>query len=110
MRRLMSHTNENIHRWNLLRQMTPARVAIGRAGGSLPTAEVLSFAAAHAQARDAVWAELGVEALSGEMEQLGLPVVKLASAAPDRREYLLRPDAGRKLDGASRAALAGLSG
>src|SRR5215207_9161158 len=32
--------------WLALRRWTPARVAIGRAGGSLPTAEVLGFAAA----------------------------------------------------------------
>lgn len=94
--------------WELLRRMTPARVALGRAGGSLPTAEVLSFAAAHAQARDAVWAELDVEALSGDLASLGLPVVKLASAARGRREYLLWPDAGRKLDDASRDTLAAL--
>src|SRR3954471_2320153 len=109
MRRLMSHTNENIHRWNLLRQMPPARVGLGRAGGSLPTAEVLSFAGAHAQARDAVWAELDAEVLASELEQPGLPVMKLASAARDRQEYLLRPDAGRRLDNVSRNALAALS-
>jgi ethanolamine ammonia-lyase small subunit len=89
--------------------MTPARVALGRTGGSLPTAEVLSFAAAHAQARDAVWAELDGEALAGGIGSLGLPVVRLASAAFDRREYLLRPDEGRRLDDASRAALRALS-
>jgi ethanolamine ammonia-lyase small subunit len=105
----MSQADENIHRWNLLRQMTPARVALGRAGGSLPTEEVLSFATAHAQARDAVWAEMDVEALAGELEELGIPVVKLASAARDRREYLLCPDAGRRLDDRSRSALAALS-
>src|SRR4051812_37413011 len=91
--------------WATLRQLTPARVALGRAGGSLPTAEVLSFSAAHAQARDAVGAELDVGALSQELASSGLPMMKLASAARDRREYLLRPDAGRRLDEASRRVL-----
>ena len=102
----MSSTQQKSDRLNLLRQMTPARVALGRAGGSLPTAEVLSFSAAHAQARDAVGTELDVGALSRELaSSLGLQTMKLASAAKDRREYLLRPDAGRRLDEASRRVL-----
>jgi ethanolamine ammonia-lyase small subunit len=91
-----------------LRRLTPARVAIGRAGGSLPTAEVLGFAAAHALARDAVAAELDVTTLTADLASLGLPIVPLTTAAVDRRSYLLRPDLGRSLDEAGRAALAAL--
>jgi ethanolamine ammonia-lyase small subunit len=94
--------------WLALRRWTSARVAIGRAGGSLPTAEVLGFAAAHALARDAVAAELDVSALTRDLAPLGLPVVSLATAAADRRSYLLRPDLGRTLDTPSRDALAAL--
>ena len=63
-----------------------ARVALGRVGNAQPTAAHLAFQAAHAQARDAVWSEA---ALFGD--------VTVRSQARDRREYLLRPDLGRKL-------------
>jgi ethanolamine ammonia-lyase small subunit len=73
-----------------LRAFTPARVALGRAGHSLPTAELLRFQLDHARARDAVY-----EAL--DPASLGLPHVLVRSAAPDRATYLRRPDLGRRL-------------
>ena len=88
--------------WSALRRHTAARIALGRAGGSLPTAEVLDFALAHAAARDAVHAELDVGALEAAVEPTGLRCVRLASQARDRAEYLRRPDLGRRLDEASR--------
>ncbi|MEY4753490.1 MAG: hypothetical protein RJA44_1165 [Pseudomonadota bacterium] len=91
--------------WATLRQHTPARVGLGRAGLSLPTHELLAFQAAHAQARDAVHQPLDVERLCDRIERLGLPTVRVRSAAPDRASYLLRPDLGRRLDQASAAAL-----
>lgn len=81
-------------RWTDLRQFTPARVALGRAGNGVPTAPHLAFQAAHAAARDAVHAELDVAALQ---DALGLPSLVVRSAAADRRSYLLRPDLGRRL-------------
>lgn len=92
--------------WRGLRAHTAARVALGRAGGSLPTAEVLDFAMAHAAARDAVDAKLDVEALAGSLDDLGLAIVRLHSAATDRTTYLRRPDLGRRLNDASRKSLA----
>jgi ethanolamine ammonia-lyase small subunit len=91
--------------WSALRQHTPARVGLGRSGASLPTRELLAFGAAHAQARDAVHLPLDVEPLCNRIERLGLPTVRVRSAAPDRATYLLRPDLGRRLDQASAAAL-----
>src|SRR3954447_19489594 len=88
--------------WSRVRRFTPARVALGRAGGSLPTREVLDFAAAHADARDAVHAGLDARALAGELAKTGLPVLSVESAAADRAMYLQRPDLGRRLSDASR--------
>src|SRR5262249_32766640 len=89
--------------WQPLRAHTSARIALGRAGGSLPTPAVLDFAMAHAAARDAVHAELDVEKLAADLSQIGLPVLQLHSAAPDRAAYLHEPDLGRRLDHQSRA-------
>lgn len=91
--------------WTHLRRHTAARIALGRAGGSLPTAEVLAFSMAHAAARDAVHAEVDWDRLALDLEAGGLESVQLASAAADRQTYLQRPDLGRRLDEASRAVL-----
>ena len=89
--------------WRDLRRFTSARVALGRAGNAVPTQAHLAFQAAHAAARDAVHAELDVEALAAAIQ---MPVRMVRSACPDRRTYLLRPDLGRRLDDADRAMLA----
>ncbi len=91
--------------WTDLRRFTPARVALGRAGNGLPTTAHLEFQAAHAAARDAVHAVLDVGALRADLTAAGLPSVAVHSAASDRRAYLLRPDLGRRLREADRAAL-----
>jgi len=93
--------------WTMLRRHTPARISLGRAGTSLPTAEVLRFAAAHAGARDAVHLPLDVDALRSDLRGLGLDAVTVASRAASRVEYLRRPDLGRQLAPESRAALDG---
>jgi ethanolamine ammonia-lyase small subunit len=87
--------------WAELRKHTPARITLGRAGASLPTAEWLAFTADHAEARDAVYSELDVSALIGALSALGLPLLSLRSRALDRQCYLTRPDLGRRLDEAS---------
>ena len=87
--------------WADLRRHTPARIALGRAGTSLPTAELLRFAAAHAQARDAVQVPLDVAALTLALDEQGWPVLVVHSRASDREAYLRRPDWGRRLAPAS---------
>jgi ethanolamine ammonia-lyase small subunit len=91
--------------WSGLRRFTDARIALGRAGHSQPTAAHLAFQLAHAQARDAVYAPLDFEGVSAALKALGLSPVLLQSAAPDREAFLQRPDWGRKLDAPSCEAL-----
>lgn len=95
--------------WAALRAHTPARIGLGRSGHSLPTAEVLAFAAAHAQARDAVHAALDTAALCASLQADGWTAQTLASRAADRATYLRRPDLGRRLDAASADALSALA-
>jgi ethanolamine ammonia-lyase small subunit len=84
--------------WQALRRWTPARVALGRAGGSLPTAALLEFRLAHAQARDALLRPLDEDRLVRELEaEAGGSVLRLHSAAGSFDEFLLRPDLGRRL-------------
>lgn len=87
--------------WQPLRAATPARIALGRAGTSLPTAELLRFAAAHAQARDAVHIPLDLPALSLALQADGWLTTPVQSRAATREAYLRRPDWGRRLDAAS---------
>lgn len=94
--------------WAALRVHTAARIALGRSGVSLPTAEVLRFGLAHAQARDAVHAPFDAAAVRAKLGAAGIDSIELASAAPDRATYLRRPDLGRRLSSASGARLAEL--
>lgn len=92
--------------WDSLRRFTDARIALGRAGHSLPTAAHLDFQLAHAQARDAVHLPLDTLGMAQALKEAsGLEVLTLHSAAPDRNTYLQRPDLGRQLNAASRQAL-----
>jgi ethanolamine ammonia-lyase small subunit len=94
--------------WRSLQRFTPARIGLGRAGVSLPTAAQLDFQLAHARARDAVHRGLDLQALRGDIEALGLPTLALHSAATSRSVYLQRPDLGRRLGGESRLQLEAL--
>lgn len=84
-------------RLEALREATDARVALGRAGASLPTRAVQTFLLDHAQARQAVWRPLDADAVERGLRVAGADVVHVASRAADRADYLRRPDLGRAL-------------
>ncbi|WP_262414703.1 ethanolamine ammonia-lyase subunit EutC [Paraburkholderia sp. UCT2] len=92
--------------WSALRQFTNARIALGRAGNSLPTGPLLAFNLSHAQARDAVHHPLDADSLHEQLRANGFTTLDVHSAAPDRQHYLRRPDLGRRLSEESREALA----
>ena len=89
-----------------LRDLTPARVGLGRAGASMPTKALLEFTLDHARARDAVHAAFDVPALISGLNDLGLAAFDVSSRASNRKDYLRRPDLGRALDPASQQLLA----
>ncbi|MFL9926403.1 ethanolamine ammonia-lyase subunit EutC [Herbaspirillum lusitanum] len=96
--------------WQALRKFTAARIALGRAGVSLPTAPQLAFQLAHAQARDAVHLALDTDHLQQQLRAAAIPGSEACrvvnSAAPDRLTYLQRPDLGRRLSDAARQQFA----
>lgn len=99
------HLTHSIDPWSAWRAHTPARIALGACGNSMPTEQTLQLGMAHAQARDAVHQPLDMSALCVQLEGLDLPVMRVHSAAPDRQAYLLRPDWGRALSEESQQLL-----
>ena len=91
--------------WLELRRLTPARIALGRTGTSMPTGPQLDFQFAHAQARDAVHLPFDHAGLGAQLAERGRESVLLHSAATDRNSYLQRPDLGRKLSDESAQTL-----
>jgi ethanolamine ammonia-lyase small subunit len=91
--------------WLELRRLTPARIALGRTGTSMPTRAQLDFQYAHAQARDAVHLPFDHRALRSQLSERGHESLLLHSAAIDRNSYLQRPDLGRKLSDESAQVL-----
>ena len=90
----------------LLKRFTPARVALGRSGGSLATPELLALRLAHARARDALLRPLNEAELARALEEASKgPVRHLESAARSFNDYLLRPELGRMLDTNSEQSL-----
>ncbi|WP_110654630.1 ethanolamine ammonia-lyase subunit EutC [Salinicola halimionae] len=95
--------------WQRLRELTDARIGLGRAGGSLPTAAQLAFQMDHARARDAVHMALDTERLMPDLDARFPLALRLNSQAVDRDEYLRRPDLGRQLSAEAERELAKLT-
>jgi ethanolamine ammonia-lyase small subunit len=83
--------------WQSLSQFTSARIALGRAGMSLPTCATLEFQLAHALARDAVNIPLDFAKLEQRLTALGHQTLTLQTQAKNHSMYLQRPDLGRLL-------------
>jgi len=95
--------------WAQLKQLTSARIALGRSGISLPTHAQLKFQLDHAQARDAVYFQLNVSKLCADLTKsfssMNLESIALQSDAIDRPTYLKRPDYGKRLSQISKEIL-----
>jgi ethanolamine ammonia-lyase small subunit len=87
--------------WHSLTCFTPARIALGRAGMSLPTSAYLDFQLAHALARDAVTIPLDFADLEQRLSEQGYQSMTLQSQADNQAMYLQRPDLGRLLNKSS---------
>src|ERR1700731_1926964 len=85
-----------------IRERTPARILVGRAGAAYRTSTQLDLREAHAAARDAVRAELDLQSALGAefVKQWGL--FEICTEAASKDEYLLLPDRGRRLSELSR--------
>jgi len=91
--------------WHSLKQFTPARIALGRAGMSLPTRACLDFQLAHALARDAVNIPLDFAGLEQRLNFQGYQTLIMQTQAENQSVYLQRPDLGRLLSASATACL-----
>jgi ethanolamine ammonia-lyase small subunit len=86
-----------------LREFTPARASLKRAGSAIATREQLEFQLDHALARDAVHALMDERAMLAGLRARRLEAIAMKSAAEEqsgrggRETYLRRPDLGRRL-------------
>jgi len=95
--------------WSFLRDYTHARIALGRAGYSAPTREILDFRMAHSRARDSVWSEIDLVKLHEDLNLTGHKVVDVSSKCANKKEFLLNPSLGRSLGPHSSRVLQGVS-
>lgn len=93
-----------------MKEMTDARVALGRFGAGLPTRATQSFLLDHARAREAVWSMVDRAGLAERVAEMGMSSEMVESRAADRSTYVRRPDLGRQLSETSRARLEKLRG
>jgi ethanolamine ammonia-lyase small subunit len=101
----MSQKNRPSPDQTALRQLTPARVWLARAGSSIATDEVLAFDRDHARARDAVHLPFDRETIAEQLTTRRIQSIAVQSKAADRTTFLQRPDLGRQLDDPSRQCL-----
>lgn len=88
-----------------VRARTPARLLVGRGGAAYPTETQIGSREAHAAARDAALAELDLGTIFHARFLDQWRLFEALSQARNRREYLLRPDLGRRFDESSRGEI-----
>ena len=89
-----------------IRERTPARIFVGRAGAGYRTATQIELREASAAARDAVRDELDMESAFGPEFIRRWDLFEICTEAQTKEEYLLQPDRGRRFSEASRRELA----
>jgi ethanolamine ammonia-lyase small subunit len=80
-----------------VRNRTPARILVGRAGPAYRTATQLDLRRDHAAALDAVRAEFDAVTAWGQEFVKHWRLFEVSTRARDKSEYLMRPDLGRRL-------------
>jgi len=84
---------------------TPARLLVGRRGAAYPTAIQLELREAHAEAWDAVRAEMDIRAIFSGSFLNQWKLFEVSTQAADKQEYLLRPDLGRHFAASARVEI-----
>ncbi len=88
-----------------IRQRTPARVLVDRAGAGYRTSTQLELREAHAAARDAVRTEFDlVRDLGADLIEK-YKIFEVSTRASSKDEYLLRPDLGRSFSNKTAALI-----
>lgn len=90
-KQLLVENPEDKEAYLKVKQYTPARLGVGRAGARYRTETMIRFRADHAVAQDAVFSDVPEELI----KEMGFFSVQ--TMCKDKDEYLTRPDLGRKL-------------
>ena len=85
-----------------MKQKTPARLGMGKAGARYKTLTMLRFRADHAAAQDAVFSEV-----DGEFAKRH-DLLPTKTCCESKEEYLTRPDLGRRFDEHNAKAIKGV--
>lgn len=89
----------NGEKFRRLKEKTPARLGMGRAGPRYKTLSMLRFRADHAAAQDAVFSQVPED----YAQKHGF--VPVQTKCKDKEEYLTRPDLGRCFDESNQAVI-----
>lgn len=109
MRYSIMNANLSPDPWSELKRFTTARIAMGRSGGSLRTANLLDFRLAHARAKDAVLSAFHPDRVIADLQDNGFEYAIASTIVKDKLDYLLHPENGRRLSQESETRFAALA-